>query len=100
MCLSVCIRCCLQGGIGLRLRTRDGHAAVGGFTTHFCQQHPATATDTPSPNSPCSSTSLRAPSYIEKDDIIVAVGNLDVLSPQLSSFDKVGVGHARTSAAL
>ena len=102
-----------QGGIGLRLRNLDGHAAVGGFTAQFREQYSHSHTHSgdddgdsggdddgdsgggggrqtdPWPQTGKKRGRTMTAADIRLHDVIVAVGSLDVLSPRLCSFDKV-----------
>lgn len=73
-----------QGGIGLRLKNLDGHAAVGGFSDLF--QHENLPSHSSDENS---APSYRCAGDIKVNDIIVAVGSLDAISPKTCPFEKV-----------
>jgi len=108
-----------KGGIGLRLKNLDGHAAVGGFSEQFRRQHAPSPSlgEPPSESWSGGPATYRGAGDIKVDDLIVAVGSLDALSPKLCPFDKVvhhltvcnssrdprrglgGVGHAASSGS-
>jgi hypothetical protein len=58
---------------------------VGGFSEVFRLQHPPP----PHQQGQQRSRPCRSANDIRVDDLIVAVGNLDALSPEVCSFDKV-----------
>ena len=70
----------------MRLRNLDGHCAVGGFTDQFKEQHFSSLQDYSTGNT---SKRVKTAADIQVDDIIVAVGNLDALSPRVCPFEKV-----------